>query len=111
MIDLSPILKHISQSAQMVFPIGLWCVLPKTFLFFELRFTMSANFKALGPNSGIGSGSLLVIIERQIEYAIAVAKKMQREHLKSVEVKKDAVADFDEYLEVSAQISSLSQIY
>ena len=57
-------------------------------------------FMALGPNSGIGSGSLLVMLERQIEYAIAAAKKLQREHLKSIEVKKDAVADFDEYLEV-----------
>ena len=57
-------------------------------------------FMALGPNSGIGSGSLLVMIERQIDYAIEAVKKLQREHLKSIEVKKEAVADFDEYLEV-----------
>ncbi|KAI5115440.1 hypothetical protein M0805_005525 [Coniferiporia weirii] len=56
-------------------------------------------FTSLGPNSGIGSGSLLVIIERQIEYSIAAVKKMQREHLKSIEPKKEAVADFDEYLQ------------
>ena len=59
-------------------------------------------FMALGPNSGIGSGSLLVMIERQIDYAIEAVKKLQREHLKSIEVKKEAVADFDEYLEVSS---------
>ena len=57
-------------------------------------------FMALGPNSGIGSGSLLVMIERQIDYAIEAVKKLQRAHLKSIEVKKEAVADFDEYLEV-----------
>lgn len=57
-------------------------------------------FMALGPNSGIGSGSLLVMMERQVEYAIAATQKLQRERLKSIEVKKEAVADFDEYLEV-----------
>lgn len=55
-------------------------------------------FMSLGPNSGIGSGSLLVIIERQVDYAIAAARKLQREQLKSIEPKKEAVADFDEYL-------------
>ncbi|KAH9932370.1 uncharacterized protein B0H18DRAFT_904183 [Fomitopsis serialis] len=56
-------------------------------------------FMSLGPNSSLGSGSLLVLIERQVEYAVAVAKKIQRERLKSIEVTKEAVADFDEYLE------------
>ncbi|KZT07847.1 FAD/NAD-binding domain-containing protein [Laetiporus sulphureus 93-53] len=56
-------------------------------------------FMALGPNSALGSGSLLVLIERQVEYAIAAAKKMQRERLKSIEAKADAVKDFDKYLE------------
>ncbi|KAI0948890.1 hypothetical protein AcW1_008635 [Taiwanofungus camphoratus] len=56
-------------------------------------------FMALGPNSGVGSGSLLVVIERQVDYAVEAAKKLQRERLKSIEVKKEAVKDFDEYLE------------
>ena len=59
--------------------------------------------QSLGPNSAVGSGSLLVIIERQIDYAIAAAKKLQREHLKSIEAKSEAIADFDEYLEVSQE--------
>lgn len=58
-------------------------------------------FMSLGPNSGIGSGSLLAIIERQIDYAVAACKKLQRECLKSIEPTKDAVRDFDQYLEVS----------
>ncbi|THH07656.1 hypothetical protein EW145_g3232 [Phellinidium pouzarii] len=66
-------------------------------------------FMALGPNSGVGSGSLLVLIERQVDYAVAAAKKMQREHLKSIEVKKEAVADFDEYLEHYFQRSVFSE--
>lgn len=56
---------------------------------------------SLGPNSGVGSGSLLVLIERQIEYAIEAAKKLQRERLKSIEVKKHALDDYDAYLDVS----------
>lgn len=55
---------------------------------------------SLGPNSGLGSGSLLVVIERQLDYAVAAAEKLQKERLKSIEVKAEAVADFDEYLEV-----------
>ncbi|KAI0716074.1 hypothetical protein C8Q72DRAFT_867679 [Fomitopsis betulina] len=56
-------------------------------------------FMVFGPNSTIGSGSLLIILERQVEYVVEVARKMQRERLKSIEVKREAVADFDEYLE------------
>lgn len=63
---------------------------------------------ALGPNSGVGSGSLLVVIERQVDYAVEAAKKLQRERLKSIEVKKEAVKDFDEYLEVRYLISLLA---
>ncbi|EPS99506.1 hypothetical protein FOMPIDRAFT_40047 [Fomitopsis schrenkii] len=51
-------------------------------------------FMAVGPNSGLGNGSLLVVIERQVE--VEAARKMQRERL---EVKREAMADFDEYLE------------
>lgn len=58
-------------------------------------------FMSLGPNSGVGSGSLLVIMERQVEYACMVARKMQKERYKSIEVSSDAVRDFDEYLTVS----------
>ncbi|KAF8498886.1 FAD/NAD(P)-binding domain-containing protein [Gautieria morchelliformis] len=56
-------------------------------------------FLSLGPNSGIGSGSLLVILERQIDYITAAIAKLQRERLKTIEVKTAAVKDFDEYLQ------------
>lgn len=57
-------------------------------------------FMSMGPNSVFGSGSMLIVMEKQVEYAVEVAKKMQREHIKSIEPKKEAVRDFDEYLEV-----------
>ncbi|KZT12304.1 FAD/NAD-binding domain-containing protein [Laetiporus sulphureus 93-53] len=56
-------------------------------------------FMAFGPNSVLATGSLLILLERQVEYAVAAMKKMQRERLKSIEVKKEAVRDFEEYLE------------
>lgn len=62
-------------------------------------------FQALGPNSAVGAGSLLLLIERQVDYAVAATLKLQRERLKSMEVKKEAVDDFDEYLEVRSGYS------
>jgi len=56
-------------------------------------------FFSLGPNGCVGGGSLLVIMEREVAYAVEVAKKLQRERLKSIEVTPAAVRDFDEYLE------------
>ncbi|THU82650.1 FAD/NAD(P)-binding domain-containing protein [Dendrothele bispora CBS 962.96] len=43
-----------------------------------------------GPNSGLGHGSIIYTMERQVEYAIQATLKMQRERLKSMEVKKEA---------------------
>lgn len=57
-------------------------------------------FHVLGPNSAVGAGSLLLLIERQVEYIVQAILKMQRERLKSMEVKVEAVDDFDQYLEV-----------
>ncbi|KAJ7070703.1 hypothetical protein C8F01DRAFT_1244412 [Mycena amicta] len=56
-------------------------------------------FQSLGPNSAVGSGSLLILIERQVQYAVEATLKLQREHLKSIEVKPEAVEDWDVYLE------------
>ncbi|KAJ7724253.1 FAD/NAD-binding domain-containing protein [Mycena metata] len=56
-------------------------------------------FQSLGPNSAVGSGSLLILIERQVDYAVQATLKLQREHLKSMEVKPEAVEDWDVYLE------------
>ena len=56
-------------------------------------------FMVLGPNSGIGSGSMLIMIEYEVMYAVQAALKMQRERLRSIEVKREALLDFDAYLE------------
>lgn len=40
-----------------------------------------------------------MIIEKQVEYATKVLKKMQKERIKSIVASSEAVKDFDEYLE------------
>ena len=57
-------------------------------------------FMALGPNSVIGAGLLLGILEFSVMYAVQATAKMQRERLKSMEPKARAVRDFDRYIEV-----------
>ncbi|OSD03668.1 FAD/NAD-P-binding domain-containing protein [Trametes coccinea BRFM310] len=56
-------------------------------------------FMSLGPNSVIASGTLLPLLEYQVGYAVQAAAKLQRERLKSIEVKAQALQDFDQYLE------------
>jgi len=56
-------------------------------------------FFSLGPNAAVGSGSLTAVIERHVEFAVQATKKLQRERLRTIEVKEEALKDFDEYLE------------
>ncbi|KAI0666937.1 hypothetical protein C8Q78DRAFT_982944 [Trametes maxima] len=56
-------------------------------------------FMALGPNSNIASGMLIPLLEAQVMYAVQATAKIQRERLKSMEVKTRALRDFDQYLE------------
>ena len=58
-------------------------------------------FMSLGPNSFIGAGMLIPIIEFAVMYAVQATAKLQRERLKSMEVKARAVRDFDRYIDVS----------
>ena len=55
----------------------------------------------VGPNGALGAGSLLAMMEKEVDYMVQVAQKMQLEEIKSIEPKKEAIDDFDEYLEVS----------
>lgn len=73
---------------------------PKTYLGLAVE-GFPNFFHAFGPNTGVGAGSLLLVIERQVDYIVQAVMKIQRERLKSMEVKKEAVDEFDEYLSVS----------
>ncbi len=69
-------------------------------------------FMSLGPNSVIGAGVLLPVIEAAVGYAVQATAKMQRERFKSMEVKLRAVQDFDRYIEVrgSGAVRSLRRL-
>ena len=57
-------------------------------------------FMCLGPNSILGAGMLMPLIEHTVGYAVQATAKIQRERLKSMEVKAEAVKAFDEYIDV-----------
>ena len=52
---------------------------------------------AFGPNSALNSGSEVAAIEKQVEYAVAAVAKMQRERLRTMEVKVQALRDFNDW--------------
>jgi hypothetical protein len=41
---------------------------------------------------------------QQVDYAVQATLKLQREHLKSIEIKPQAVADWDAYIEVDSSL-------
>ncbi|OCB88224.1 FAD/NAD-binding domain-containing protein [Sanghuangporus baumii] len=56
-------------------------------------------FATFGTNSAFVTGSFIPVLEAQVQYVIKVAKKLRREHLKSIEPQPETVADFNEFLE------------
>lgn len=59
-------------------------------------------FFSNGPNSATGTNSVLVMMEHQVQYAVMCAQKLQRERLKSIEPKVEAIADFDKWMQVNS---------
>ena len=51
-------------------------------------------FIYLGPASGLGTGNLLVLLEKMAEYFIDCVAKMQRDNIRAMKVKKSAVKRF-----------------
>lgn len=52
-------------------------------------------FMLVGPNTGLGHNSLVFMIEAQINYVLDAIRVMQKEHLRSVEVKREAQDAFN----------------
>ena len=63
-------------------------------------------FMVMGPNSIVGTGPFIEVIEAGVGYAVKAVAKMQRERLKSMEVKREAVKDFDELIQVRSCFSA-----
>jgi len=51
----------------------------------------------MGPQSDFGTGQILIMMEAGANYVVSCAQNMQRERIKSMSVKKDAVDDFTRY--------------
>lgn len=49
------------------------------------------QFIVNGPNSALGSGSLLVLFEREVDYIVSCIDKMLRENYRTMSAKQGAV--------------------
>lgn len=56
-------------------------------------------FMMLGPNAGIGTGSLTMILETQGDYIVKCIRKLQKEDYLSMEPKATRVRDFSEFVD------------
>lgn len=54
-------------------------------------------FLTLGPNAPISNGSLIGGLEKQLDFALAFAHKIQTEDVTSAVVREDAAAEFEEW--------------
>jgi hypothetical protein len=55
------------------------------------------HFMMLGPNSGVGSGSLTKIIESLGDYIVKCIRKLQKENIAAMHIKRRRVDDFNAY--------------
>jgi cation diffusion facilitator CzcD-associated flavoprotein CzcO len=65
-------------------------------------------FVCSGPNSAVTSGSLLTVAEHVVGYVVEAVQKMQRERLRSMEVRQEAVQDWSSHVQVSELICRVS---
>jgi hypothetical protein len=56
-------------------------------------------FILLGPNTGLGHSSMVYMIESQIAYVLDALRTMERAGAHAVEVRREAVAEFNEAIE------------
>jgi hypothetical protein len=58
---------------------------------------LTGSFSILGPQSHVGSGNLLIVMEAELAYAAKALNKCQREGYRSMVVKDEAVQSFLQY--------------
>jgi cation diffusion facilitator CzcD-associated flavoprotein CzcO len=73
-----------------------WKKIPKTYISIATD-DFPNYFISLGPNASLGSGNLLLLIEKELDYFTACAAKMQRDNIRSMAPRRDAVEKFVEY--------------
>lgn len=63
----------------------------------QLTLSRSIQIVASGPNFPLANGALVPCLEQCISYAFAAAQKIQREGIKGLTPKPEAVDDFQEH--------------
>lgn len=53
---------------------------------------------SLGPNCPAGHGSFVTVLEAAQNYVCKVIRKIQVENIRSIEVKADALAEYNEHI-------------
>ncbi|MBN9388246.1 MAG: NAD(P)/FAD-dependent oxidoreductase [Chloroflexi bacterium] len=56
-------------------------------------------FFLIGPNTGLGHSSMILMIESQLNYIVGALRTMKKEGLKAIEVRPDVVASYNEWLQ------------
>jgi hypothetical protein len=56
-------------------------------------------FMQTGPNFSVGNGNMIIVFEKINEYFVKCIQKIQREGIRSMEIKREAVQDFYEFTE------------
>jgi len=73
-----------------------WKHIPETYL--SLATDGFPNyFISLGPNAALGEGNLLVLVERVLDYFTMCVAKMQRENIRAMWPRREAVERFTKY--------------
>jgi cation diffusion facilitator CzcD-associated flavoprotein CzcO len=73
-----------------------WRETPKTYIAIATD-DFPNYFISLGPNAALGTGNLLLLIEKELDYFTACAVKMQRDNIKSMVPRREAVETFVQY--------------
>lgn len=75
-----------------------WKPYPESYL--AIAVDQFPNFFMIGgPNSNLGSGSLLSVFEAQGDYAVKIVRKLQKENYSTFEARAERVADFSTYID------------
>ncbi|KAF2708487.1 hypothetical protein K504DRAFT_477829 [Pleomassaria siparia CBS 279.74] len=75
-----------------------WSLRPMTYLSHSIS-SFPNLFTMLGPNSAIGSGSLITMIEAVGDYVIKCVRKIQKDNIRSMSVRREREEDFIEYVD------------
>ncbi|CAI7650847.1 unnamed protein product [Penicillium glandicola] len=73
-----------------------WAQTPETYLSIATD-GFPNYFISLGPNAGLGEGSLLLLIEKALDYITKCVQKMQRDNIRAMSVRREAVKCFTQY--------------